>query len=111
VYLPLLNGKYRKPAKKAAALLCSLALASLLLGVYLSIKYDATRPLQPDASTGRIYRLDSRGHIVYLDKTEDSAFTKLQVIFYISMGLGLLTQVLFVSGFSRRINPFEKNQM
>ncbi len=108
--LPLKNGKYRKPVRPILGLLGSLALAVWFFHFYLWSKYDGTRPLQPDASSGTVYPLNTHGHVVYLNKAEDARLSNLTILTLSLFGTGVLMDVLLVSGFDRRPKPWEKKQ-
>lgn len=110
VGLPLKNGKYRKPVRPILGLLGSLALAVWFFHFYLWSKYDGTRPLQPDASSGTVYPLNTHGHVVYLNKAEDARLSNLTILTLSLFGTGVLMDVLLVSGFDRRPKPWEKKQ-
>jgi hypothetical protein len=107
VNLPLVNGNYRKSGRVLAGLLGSMALAIWLFHFYLWYQYDGTRPLRPDASSGRLYPLNTHGHFVYLNKQEVARLTALTVLTFGLFGTAILIDVLFVA---RRTNPWEKKQ-
>ena len=90
-----------------AGLLGSMALAISLFHFYLWYQYDGTRPRRPDASSGRLYPLNTHGHLVYLNKQEDARLTGLTVLTFGLFGTAILIDVLFVA---RRTNPWEKKQ-
>ena len=108
--LPLANGKYRKPSHVVAGILAFLALAIWFSNVYMWFEYDRTRPVLPDASVGRVYPLNSHGHVVYLTQYENSRLTRLTVLAATLFGIAVIIEGLFVNGFFRRIKPWEKKQ-
>jgi hypothetical protein len=107
--LPLANGKYRKPCHVVAGILGFFALAIWFSNVYIWLEYDRSRPLLPDASVGRVYPLNSHGHVVYLTQNENSRLTRLTILAVILFGIAVLIEGLFVNGFFRKVKPWEKN--
>src|SRR5215472_3058912 len=96
--LPLENGKYRRPARTIAVFLSFLALAVWFFHLYVWYGYDGKNPLHPDGPSGRIYALDTHGHIVYLNKEEDTNLTDLTILAFSLFGIACLAEGLFVSG-------------
>ena len=84
-----------------------MALAIWLFHFHLWYQYDGTRPLRPDASSGRVYPLNTHGHVVYLNKEEDARLTSLTVSTFGLFGTAILIDVLFVA---LKTNPWEKKQ-
>jgi hypothetical protein len=105
VNIPLAKGKYRKPAGKIASSLGVLGLAVWLFHLYVWYQYDATRPRQPDASSGRVYAQNTHGHIVYLTREEDAGLTNLTILTFSLIGTGLLIGGLFVEKITWRKGP------
>ena len=105
--LPLANGKYRRSGRMLAGLLGIMALAISLFHAYLWYQYDGTRPLRPDASSGRLYPLNTHGHVVYLNKQEDAKLTRLTILTFSLFGTAILMDLLLVV---RKTNPWEKKQ-
>jgi hypothetical protein len=60
-----------------------IALALWLTGTGLWLQYDRTRPITASVPDGRIYRLNTHGHIVFLTMAE---YTRL----YGLLGIGLV---------------------
>lgn len=58
----------QRPASKVLV-----ALALLIWGCFylLTNRYDATRPTVENELSGRVYPLNSHGHVVYLTRTEE----------------------------------------
>jgi hypothetical protein len=111
VKLPVANGKYRKSGHRLAVFLGGSALAVWIFHFCLWYQYDGTRPVQPDAFSGRVYPLNTHGHFVYLDEREDSTLTGLTVLAVSLFGIGFVIEGLCVEGFSqRRTSPWEKKQ-
>ena len=105
--LPLANGKYRRSGRMLAGLLGIMALSISQFYVYLWYQYDDTRPLRPDASSGRLYPLNTHGHVVYLNKQEDAKLTRLTILTFSLFGTAILMDLLLVV---RKTNPWEKKQ-
>ena len=103
--LPIVSGKYRKPARILAQLLCFSGLAVWLFHFYVRYQYDGTRPLHPDAFSGRVYPQNSHGHVVYLTKEEDARITKLTFLAFSLFGAGFLVEGLFVEKIVWRKSP------
>jgi hypothetical protein len=108
VKLPLVNGKYRQRGRLLAGLLGALALAISFFYFDIWYRYDGTRPLRPDASSGRVYALNTHGRVVFLNKEEDAGLTSLTILTFGLFGTGVLIDGLFVSGFGPRTKPWEK---
>jgi hypothetical protein len=93
-----------------AGLLCSSALAIWLFHFYVWYQYDGTRPLRSDALSGRVYPLNTHGHVVYLNKEEDARLTRLTIVAVSLFGIGGLIEGLFASGFVASTKAWEKKQ-
>jgi hypothetical protein len=109
VNLPVRNGKYRKLGGILVTTVGFAALAIWLFHFCLWYQYAATRPSRPDASSGRIYPLNTHGSIAYLNKDEDGRLTALTVS---AVGLFLIAFVMhgvLVDGF-RQPMPWEKKK-
>ena len=91
-----------------SALLGYSALADWLFHLYVWYQYDATRPRQPDTSSGRFYEQNSHGHVVYLTKEEDARLTKLTVFAFSLACTASLIGILFVEKITPA--PWEKKQ-
>jgi hypothetical protein len=109
---PIANGKYRKPARILASLLCFSGLAIWLFHFYVWYQYDGTRPRHPDTASGRVYSQNTHGHVVYLTKEEDARITKLTILAFSLFGAGFLIAGLFVEKIAWRRSPapWEKRQ-
>ncbi len=110
--LPLAMGKYRKPARVLASLLCFTGLAIWLFHFCVWYQYDGTRPTYPVQSVGRVFPQNTHGHVVFLTKEEDTRLTRLTILAFSLMGSGFLVGGLFVEGFHWRKNaaPWEKRE-
>jgi hypothetical protein len=91
-----------------SALLGFSALAIWLFHFHVWYQYDATRPRQPDASSGRFYAQNTHGHVVYLSKNEDERLTKLSILAFSLACIAGFIGILF----DERITPapWEKKQ-
>jgi hypothetical protein len=110
VKFPIANGKYRKPGGVLVGILGSLALAIWLFHFCLWYQYAATRPRQFDASSGRLYPLNTHGSVVYLNKDEDTRLTGLTVFAFSLFAIAFITHGVLVDGFFKRTMPWEKKQ-
>jgi hypothetical protein len=110
VALPLANGKYDRHGRRLVTFISFSALAIWLFHFYLWYQYDGTRPVRPDASSGRLYPLNTHGHCVYLTKPEDFRLTGLAVLTFVLVIIAIVVNGLFVEGFSRTKMPWEKRQ-
>ncbi|MGH9733956.1 MAG: hypothetical protein ACRD8A_05135 [Candidatus Acidiferrales bacterium] len=108
--LPLANGKYHNHGRRGATVLAFSALAIWFFHFYLWYQYDGSLPIRPDASTGRVYALNTHGHCVYLTKTEDFRLWGLAFVTSILFIVAIIVNGLFVEGFSRTKMPWEKKQ-
>ena len=108
--LPLGNGKYRAPARKLAGFLGFFALAVWFFHFYVWYQYDGSRPIHRDSSAGRIFPLNTHGHVVYLTKGEDQKLAGLTALAFGSFVLAVLIDGFLVDGFSRTPKPWEKKQ-
>ena len=108
VGLPLAKGKYRKPGEIFGKVLGYCALAILAFLWYLFLQYDTTRPTRPEASSGRIYSQDNKGHVVFLTKKEDNNKTVLEILAGSAFGAMLLVDLLFVGELLREKKPWER---
>jgi hypothetical protein len=106
--LPLAKGKYRKPARILASLLCFSGLAVWFFHFYVWYQYDGTRQRHPDTSSGRVYPQNTHGHVVYLTKEEDARIRNLTIIAFSLFGTGFLLGGLFVE--KKSPVPWEKRQ-
>jgi hypothetical protein len=91
-----------------SALLGFSALAIWLFHFQVWYQYDATRPRQPDALSGRSYAQNTHGHVVYLTKEEDARLTKLTIIAFGLFCTAGLIGILFVERITPA--PWEKKQ-
>jgi hypothetical protein len=107
VKLPLANGKYRKPARIVAGLVAFAALAIWLFHFYVWYQYVGTRPRLRDASSGRLYPLNTHGYVVYLNKEEDANLARMTAVAVGLFGTAILIDVLLVA---QKKNPWEKKQ-
>ena len=105
--LPLGNGKYRKLGGVLAVAFGCAGLAIWLFHFCLWYQYAATRPRRPDASSGRIYPLNTHGSVAYLNKDEDARLTALTASTVGLILISFVTHGVLVDGF-RRAKPWEK---
>lgn len=111
--LPLAKAKYSKFARPLALFFGFSGLAVWFFHFYVWDRYDRTRPIRSDVSSGRVYGLNNHGHVVYLTKEEDSVLTNLTILAFSLVGCGFLTNALFVetnSNWNRKPKPWEKRQ-
>ncbi|HUJ32488.1 MAG TPA: hypothetical protein VLY23_14495 [Candidatus Acidoferrum sp.] len=108
--LPLANGKHRKAGRLAVNLVGSLALAVWLFHFCLWYQYAGTCPNRPDASSGRVYPLNTHGSVAYLNKGEDSTLTGLTIATIGLVVVAFAINGIFVDGFSRNTMPWEKKR-
>jgi hypothetical protein len=108
VKLPVRNGKYRKLGRLLTGIVGSVALAVWLFHFCLWYQYAATRPVRLDASSGRVYPLNTHGSVAYLNKSEDARLTALTLS---TVGLVLILFVMHgvLVGF-KSVMPWEKRQ-
>ena len=109
VNLPLAE-KYRKSVRMVASSLCFSGLAVWLFHFYFWYQYDATRPRQPHALSGRLYAQNTHGHVVYLTKEEHARLTKLTILAFSLFGTGVLIGGLLVESWRKSAAPWEKKQ-
>jgi hypothetical protein len=111
--LPLAEGKYRKPAGVVAGLLACSGLAIWLFHTYVWYDYDRTRPRRADSASGRVYPLNTHGHVVYLTEAEDARLTRLAVLSFSLICGGLIAATLFVENvfvWRKKGQPWEKRK-
>lgn len=73
-----------------AHLLAWLSLGTWMFFIYLSLQYDATRPIAPQPTEGRIYASNNHGHVVYLNSKEQDNLYYLGCGAFILFGIGAL---------------------
>ena len=62
--------KFRRIKTTVVAALVLSALLLWLSFIYLTMRFDATRPTHPDVASGRLYPQNTHGSIVYLNAAE-----------------------------------------
>ena len=112
VKFPLAGGKYRKPARVIATLLCYSGLAVWFFHFHVWSQYDRTRPGVPDVASGRVHAQNRHGHVVYLTEEEQCRLTDIIIVAVTLLGTGLFIGGLFAEGFVLRKppKPWEKRR-
>ena len=106
--LPLTGGKYREAAKKVSVFLGFLALAVWLFHTYVWYRFDGSRPSEPDRLSGRIYALNTHGHIVFLSRDESRELAGLTIAAFSLFGVAVLIDGLFGDSLASPKKPWEK---
>ena len=91
------TARFWKPLEAAAA---CLALITWFGAMALWMYYDATRPITPDPTTGRIYPQNTHGSIVYLIRQEEMNASAL-------MWVGGVLMVVAI-GIDMSVRPFRR---
>jgi hypothetical protein len=106
--LPLAGGKYPEAAKKVSVFLGFLALAVWLFHLYVWYRFDGSRPSQPDRLSGRIYALNTHGHIVFLSRDENRELAGLTIAAVSLFGVAVVIDGLFGDGCASPKKSWEK---
>jgi hypothetical protein len=73
-----------------AHVLAWLAFGTWMSFIYLFLQYNATRPIVPQPTEGRIYDSNNHGHVVYLTAKEEGNLQYLQIGAFVIFGIAAL---------------------
>ena len=88
----------------------SMALAIWIFHFCLWYQYAGTRTRRSDVASGRLYPLNTRGSVVYLNKRENSNLIALTVLTVDLFGIAVLANGIFVDESLERTMPCQKKR-